>query len=67
VLATLAGTETFSNKSIDAGQITGLLGLIHGGTGGNSQPTAANNILPVQGPGTIGKTLKSDGTNVYWG
>lgn len=66
-MATLAGAETFTNKSIDAGQITGILGLAHGGTGGTTQLTACVNILPAQGPGTIGKVLKSDGTNAFWG
>lgn len=66
-LATLAGNETFTNKHINASQIdSGVLGLARGGTGGATQDAAAHNILPpVIGQG--GKSLKTDGFNIFWG
>lgn len=66
-LATLAGVETLTNKSIDASQIdTGALSISNGGTGATTQVDAQNKILPNQ-TGNAGKSLKTDGTNVFWG
>lgn len=48
--------------------LTGLttpLSVSQGGTGGYTQPAAANNILPNQ-TSNAGKYLSTDGTNVAW-
>jgi hypothetical protein len=41
------------------------LALASGGTGANTQPAAANAILPTQ-TGNVGFILKTDGSNVSW-
>ncbi len=45
--------------------MTGTLGLANGGTGGTTQQTAINNLLPLQA-GNAGEFLTTDGTNVSW-
>lgn len=46
--------------------VTGSLPLTNGGTGGTSQSTALQNVLPSQAT-NAGKTLKTDGTTATWG
>lgn len=66
-VATLAGNETFTNKHIDASQIdTGVFSIARGGTGASNAVQAAKNLLPIQA-GHAGQSLKTDGTNIYWG
>jgi hypothetical protein len=63
-LATLAGAETFTNKQIDASQITGTLPVAHGGTGGTTPLQAMLELLPPQTPAVAGKQLTTDGAGV---
>src|SRR6266481_6606931 len=65
-LATIAGNETFTNKHISGSQIdSGSVSISHGGTGATTVLAAINNLLPDQ-TGNAGKTLHTDGTNVFW-
>jgi hypothetical protein len=67
VLATIGGSETFTNKHISASQVdTGVFPLARGGTGAATATLALNNLLPLQ-TGHAGQSLKTDGTNVFWG
>jgi len=50
---------------VDASDITGVLGVDHGGTGANNAPDALNNLLPDQ-TGHTGEVLHTDGTDPYW-
>ena len=52
---------------LGAGIITmgGTLAISNGGTGGTTQPTAINNLLPSQ-VGQGGHVLTTDGNNVSW-
>jgi hypothetical protein len=53
---------------ITAGTITmsGVLGILNGGTGSTTQTGSANAILPPQS-GNAGRYLRTDGTNALWG
>ncbi|MBC7419085.1 MAG: hypothetical protein H7328_00005, partial [Bdellovibrio sp.] len=48
-----------------SGDVTGILSIANGGTGGTTQPTAINNLLPTQ-VAQGGKVLQTNGTNVSW-
>lgn len=50
---------------VDASDITGVLGIDHGGTGANNAPDALNNLLPDQ-TGHTSEVLHTDGTDPYW-
>jgi hypothetical protein len=45
--------------------LTGTLAVASGGTGGTTQASALNNLLPPQGS-AAGKVLSSNGTNAAW-
>lgn len=74
-LATLAGTETFTNKTINgnsnnltvlaASQLSGIVPLANGGTGASTATAALNNLLPNQ-TGNANKVLKTDGSTASW-
>jgi len=51
--------------TIDASDITGVLGIDHGGTGADNANDALNNLLPDQ-TGHAGEALFTDGTDSYW-
>lgn len=51
--------------TIDASDITGVLGIDHGGTGANNATDALNNLLPDQ-TSHAGEVLHTDGTDTYW-
>jgi len=61
------GLTTSGGPITASGTITlaGTLALANGGTGGTTQSTAINNLLPAQS-GNAGKSLGTDGTNVSW-
>jgi len=50
---------------VDASDITGVLGIDHGGTGADNANDALNNLLPDQ-TGHVGEVLHTDGTDTYW-
>lgn len=52
--------------AVDASDITGVLGIDHGGTGADNANDALNNLLPDQ-TGNAGEALFTDGTDTYWG
>jgi len=71
-----ASTDTLTNKSIDGTTnvltnvslttaVSGILPVINGGTGANTQTGALNALLPSQS-GQSGKVLSTDGTNTSW-
>jgi hypothetical protein len=75
-LATLAGVETFTNKTISGASntitnvslsagVTGTLPIANGGTGQTTANAALNALLPSQAS-AAGKVLSSDGTNTSW-
>lgn len=51
--------------AVDASDITGVLGIDHGGTGADNANDALNNLLPDQ-TGNAGEVLFTDGTDTYW-
>lgn len=51
--------------AVDASDITGVLGIDHGGTGADNANDALNNLLPDQ-TGHAGEALFTDGTDTYW-
>lgn len=51
--------------AVDASDITGVLGIDHGGTGADNANDALNNLLPDQA-GHVGEVLHTDGTDTYW-
>jgi len=51
--------------SVTSANISGPLSIAVGGTGANTQASAANNILPSQ-TGNAGKVIGTDGTNASW-
>lgn len=51
--------------AVDASDITGVLGIDHGGTGADNATDALNNLLPDQ-TGHAGEALFTDGTDPYW-
>lgn len=61
------GLTTSGGPITSSGTITlgGVLALANGGTGGSTQASALNNLLPSQGA-AAGKVLSSDGTNAVW-
>ena len=61
-LATLAGTESLTNKTIGAGSTWNgnAIAVNYGGTGLTSAPTAGSVIF------SYGGTLNSDNTNLFW-
>lgn len=52
--------------AVDASDITGVLGIDHGGTGADNAEDALNNLLPDQN-GHEDEVLHTDGTTPYWG
>ena len=61
-LATLAGTESLTNKTLGAGSTWNgnAIGLAYGGTGLTSAPTAGSVIF------SYGGILNSDNTSFFW-
>jgi hypothetical protein len=59
---TLTGGPITASGTLTLG---GTLAVANGGTGGTTQLTAINNLLPTQ-TGNTGKVLSTDGTNVSW-
>lgn len=61
------GLTTSGGPITSSGTITlgGVLALANGGTGGTTQASALNNLLPSQGA-AAGKVLSSNGTNAVW-
>ncbi len=51
--------------AVDASDITGVLGIDHGGTGADNANDALNNLLPDQ-TGNAGEALFTDGIDTYW-
>jgi hypothetical protein len=61
--ANLAGNATTATT---AGNVSGTVGLAHGGTGATTAEGARNALLPNQ-TGSAGQVLTTDGANVAWG
>ena len=51
---------------VDASDISGVLGIDHGGTGADNATDALNNLLPDQ-TGHSNEALFTDGTDPFWG
>jgi len=66
-LATLNGNEILTNKHISGDQIdSGIVLISHGGTSANTATAAIKNLLPDV-TGNAGKSLHTDGGDVfYW-
>lgn len=74
-LATLAGAEVFTNKTINGNsntllvlansQLSGITPIANGGTGASTASQALTNLLPDQ-TGNANKVLKTDGTTASW-
>jgi hypothetical protein len=70
-----SGVTTFSGGSTGltpasptSGPVTlgGTLAIAYGGTGNNTPQSALTALLPVQGVGTVGQVLQSNGTFASW-
>lgn len=61
------GVQALTNKSIDTSEIvSGVFPLMRGGTGATNAVDARTILLPSQ-IGQGGKTLKTNGIDVFWG
>ena len=65
VKATTDQIKTLSQTNVPAANITGTLGINHGGTGQTTANSAFNALAPSQ-TSNPNKFLKTDGTNTSW-